>query len=43
MLVDILLPSGWSYNTLAWKICNGPKTIKRGPLAGFYIEQETKR
>jgi hypothetical protein len=34
---------GWSYNTLAWKICNGPKTIKRGPLAGFYIEQETKR
>lgn len=34
---------GWSYNTLAWKICNGPKTIKRGPLAGFYIEQQVKK
>lgn len=33
---------GWSYNTLAWKICNGPKTIKRGLLAGFYIEQQVK-
>ena len=30
---------GWNYNTLAWKICNGPKTIKRGPLTGFRIEQ----
>lgn len=29
----------WNYNTLAWKICNGPKTIRRGPLKGFYIEQ----
>jgi hypothetical protein len=33
---------GWNYSTLAWKICNGPKTIKRGPLAGFYIEQQMK-
>lgn len=33
---------GWSYNTLAWKICDGPKTIKRGPLTGFYIEQMVK-
>jgi hypothetical protein len=30
---------GWNYNTLAWKIVEGPKTIKRGPLKGFYIEQ----
>jgi hypothetical protein len=30
---------GWNYNTLAWKIVKGPKTIKRGPLKGFYIEQ----
>lgn len=33
---------GWNYSTLAWKICNGPKTIKRGPLTGFYIEQQMK-
>jgi hypothetical protein len=30
---------GWSYNTLAWKLIDGPKTIKRGSLKGFYIEQ----
>jgi len=30
---------GWNYNTLAWKVCNGSKIIKRGSLKGFYIEQ----